>query len=177
MSLCTGCDRRFTHANRRCTEHPAAGVRRDRVERENGTSILCANQNITNRQTRTRARSAASSHRLRNRKLFQDLDAAGNENCENSGNDGNGGQDALMCWKKKRAALELQKKEHTQQRVPESSASDEEAMKTQTRDKLLGALALMELSGIPISTEAVLREAEVLMPIAEAEKVLNLYKL
>lgn len=141
------------------------------MERENGISILCPNQNITNRQTRTRVRAAGPSHRLRNRKLFQELDAAENENCEN------GAQDAVICWKKKRAALELQKKEQTQMQVPESSVSDEEAVKTQTRDKLLGALALMELSGMPISTEAVLREAEVLMPIAEAEKVLNLYKL
>lgn len=164
----TGCDKRFTHANRRCTEHPAAGVRRDK--QENGTSILCSNQNITNRQTRPRPTASSSAQRLRNRKLFQELDAADNENSENGGNSG---QESIVCWKKKRAALELQKKE--QIRTPDEEADD--LFKTQQRDKLLGALALMELSGVPISTEAVLREAEVLMPIAEAEKVLTLYKL
>lgn len=92
---------------------------------------------------------------------------------ENSENGANTDQ-AVVCWKKKRAALELQRREQSR---PSSSAFDEETViRNQTQDKLLGALALMELSGVPISTEAVLREAEVLMPVAEAEKVLNLYK-
>lgn len=151
--------------------HPAAGVRRDKVERENSDSILCSNQNITNRQNRSRKRTIvheAATNRLRTRKLFQELNDVDSENCENGAND-----EAAICWKKKRAALELQRKE---QNRSAHTFEDENALKLQTQDKLLGALALMELSGVPISTEAVLREAEVLMPIAEAEKVLNLYK-
>jgi hypothetical protein len=151
------------------------------VERENaGDSILRSNQNITNRQHRSRKRTPAhetASSRLRTRKLFQDTtDEADSENNENGANE----ETAVICWKKKRAALELQRRE--QHRLTTSSSTDtsfeedEDLIKNQTRDKLLGALALMELSGVPISTEAVLREAEILMPIAEAEKVLSLYK-
>lgn len=109
---------------------------------------------------------------MRSRKLFQDLEATDTENCGHYEDQ----DDAALCWKKKRAALELQKKQ--ERSMSSSTSSDcetEDKLKVQTRDKLLGALALMELSGVPISTEAVLREAEVLMPIAEAEKVLNMF--
>ena len=156
-------------------------MRRDKVQREQATSILQPNQNATNRQTRKRSiLHQDASHRLRTRKLLQELDAV-DENYERvSGSSADAEATAEVtaeaaatetCCKKKRAALELQRR----QSLSESASMPAEPLASQqTRDRLLGALALMELSGVPISTEAVLREAEVLMPVCEAEKMLGL---
>ena len=130
-------------------------MRRDKVEREareRAVSILCPNQNIGNRPSRTHKRVEASAQRLRSRRLLQELEAADTENsCQEVGRE--------ICWKKKRAALELQRRDDVGR---------------ETRDKLLGALALMQLSGVPVSAEAVLREAQVLLPVSEAERILCL---
>lgn len=145
--MSTGCQNRFTHANRRCSLHPKSGVTRDKDSALQG--VLKVNTTLNNaskeiiewlkdhckvdRGQSVKRIKKQPSERFRARKLSLELDAVDNSGCneENSG----------PVWKKKRAALELQAKKEATYDV------DTEGI---TKDKLLGALALMELANSPV---------------------------
>lgn len=179
-----GCGSRFTHANRHCSNHPKAGVIRDPSSSDarssgNKRSILKSNSNMMNgdggsgEKKRVRKTNPGTT-RLRERKLMQELDAADNNTDEN---------DDVMSmsavWKKKRAALQLQARDSTSSSTmtnvvlepviqpmiieasnPSLPVNEDEVL---TKDKLLGALALMELSGVGMMTSDVLEVGDIII--------------
>ncbi|RWS17069.1 zinc finger: C2H2 type-like protein [Dinothrombium tinctorium] len=137
-----GCKNRFTHANRHCPLHPEYGVKRDRSESQPGvlrvnTTIENASEEILkwldkyNKHNRKESCKRSNTERLRARKLNQELDAAQAEESSSVG--------FSSVWKKKNATL----KQNTQNDNLINSES------TIAKDKLIGALALMELAGSP----------------------------
>lgn len=145
------CENRFTHANRHCPLHPNAGVRREKpIER----SILKINTNQNSSPTsetkRKRKNSPNSSRpgkitgKPLTRQLISELNAV---DCTFSPNQDENINVASL-WKKKRAAIELQRKQLNFDKLAEA------------KDKLVGAIALLELSGVKISLDVVLQEAE-----------------
>lgn len=154
----SGCENRFTHANRRCPDHPRAGVTRDKNA---SPSILRSLSSLSNtsqeiidwlndyyrsqkRQGIKRSRETANrpfkARKLDMTALIGDHVDASKESCE---------KDVVQVWKKKRAALELQAKleeKHTEQENEQKDESDDELSK----ERLLGALALIELAKCPV---------------------------
>ena len=156
------CTNRFTHANRHCPLHPSAGLRREKpLER----SILKSNTSHLNtppsegRKKRKHSeitKSGKVTGKPLTRQLISELNAV--DDSMTRGQDENINVDSL--WKKKRAAIELQRKQMTTDKLVEA------------KDKLVGAMALLELSGVKISLDVVLKEAELLhLPEAEARQV------
>ncbi|RWS27942.1 zinc finger: C2H2 type-like protein [Leptotrombidium deliense] len=142
-----GCKNRFTHANRHCSLHPGYGVKRDKSE--NISAVLKVNTSIENMNEEIArwlerhskiSRRESSKRSLRSRKLNQELEAAQAED-----------NDSIDCfasvWKKKRATL----KQTTLNNV--NSLNVNVNLGTSilndnyvTNDKLMGALALIELA-------------------------------
>lgn len=165
---------RFTHANRHCSLHPGAGIKRDKsiTTPRSEQSILQVNSSLSNDANRTAGRNAgrkrsANCTRLRTRRLFQEQEDCQNlsQSSEASGGVSQGENEEnvdMTVWKKKKAALELQKKQMQQEREPVALTTSQQPVKSEEtpnvpKDQLLGALALIELSrSHPGTPEAVL---------------------
>ena len=180
--LFLGCENRFTHANRHCNEHPAAGVRRDKVSPSGITpaSVLVSsrrqkkqvnNDDVENSRAVGKKRRAGAV-RLRARKLNQELDAADDSCSKSSAQSATTenveskliiGEEEDYIPKKKRAALQLKANssetattstvqvvsavESEPVMVIDESPQDDLDLMMLTDDKLMGALALIELAG------------------------------
>lgn len=152
-----GCENRFTHANRRCPEHPRVGVTRDRE----APSVLRSLSSLSNTSQEIvdwlkeyyksqKRQGIKRSQDLPNRPFKArklDMDAYVNDHI---GTDKESREDnALPVWKKKRAALQLQAKLEVKHSEPEHDIKDESDDEL-SKDKLLGALALIELAKCPV---------------------------
>ena len=209
-SFCLGCENRFTHANRHCNEHPAVGVRRDKVTtaQVGPSPPNAANTVVSSRRPKKQpvngddvenSRSRVSSKkrlagavRLRARKLKQELDAA-DDSCSKSSVQSTPNEvpesDLIIneddyIPKKKRAALQLKANSGSETMftvIPQTLThpvvdtkpifeSDAIVVNNQispqdaaimSDDKLMGALALIELAGG--STSDIVIKSEVVM--------------
>lgn len=158
----SSCTNRFTHANRHCSVHPNAGLRREKpLER----SILKSNSSHMNtppsegrkkRRFSDIPKAGKVTGKPLTRQLISELNAVEDSSSQGEENE-NENVNMNSLWKKKRAAIELQRKQMKTEKLVEA------------KDKLVGAMALLELSGVSISLDVVLKEAKLLsLPYAEA---------
>lgn len=166
-----GCENRFTHANRRCPLHPMVGVSRIK-DLGSPSKVLKSNSSLSNaskeiidwltdyyrsikRQGLKRTKDSCG-RPFKARKLNLDLDASdAGYSCE---------ENSTPVWKKKRAALELAKRDLSHENDSDAGTITDNSSPTKrsdyglnkinleqlSSDRLMGALALMELANCPV---------------------------